>query len=265
MSDARSLERRIRDVLDRLPSDRHTDRADERMDRRRFLLAGGGAISAALLAACNSYGPRDAQGILRFAERRNESIERALFRSTSRDHPSERARVAGSAFPVYYIADTLPKWDDKVRGEWMLEVTGLVAQPLRLSLADLMRLPRTTQRVDHFCVEGWNAVASWTGVRLRDLAAVVRPSAGARYVDFQSFDDGYHESWDIESAMHPQTLIAYGLDGAMLGAAHGAPARVHSPVKLGYKNTKYLTTIVFMPTRNGGYWSDQGYEWYGGV
>jgi DMSO/TMAO reductase YedYZ molybdopterin-dependent catalytic subunit len=65
--------------------------------------------------------------------------------------------------------------------------------------------------------------------------------------------------------MHPQTVVAYGLDGQMLGPAHGAPARVYSPVKLGYKNTKYLTKIVFMPVANGGYWSSQGYEWYGGV
>jgi DMSO/TMAO reductase YedYZ molybdopterin-dependent catalytic subunit len=84
-------------------------------------------------------------------------------------------------------------------------------------------------------------------------------------VDFQSFDDDYHESWDIESATHPQTLVVYAKDGAALSPAYGAPARVHSPVKLGYKNTKYLTAIVFLPERNGGYWSDRGYEWYGGV
>ena len=67
------------------------------------------------------------------------------------------------------------------------------------------------------------------------------------------------------SALHPQTLIVYGQDGAPLGPAFGAPARVYSPVKLGYKNTKYLTRILFLPEKNGGYWSDQGYEWYGGV
>jgi DMSO/TMAO reductase YedYZ molybdopterin-dependent catalytic subunit len=87
----------------------------------------------------------------------------------------------------------------------------------------------------------------------------------AEYVDFQSFDSGYHESWDLESALHPQTLVAYGLDGGTLGPAHGAPARLHSPVKLGYKNVKYLTRVAFLPKRNGGYWSDQGYEWYGGT
>jgi DMSO/TMAO reductase YedYZ molybdopterin-dependent catalytic subunit len=264
VTDARSIDRRIREVLDRLPEQGPAGDGDDRMDRRRFLLAGG-TLSAALLAACNSYGPRSAHGILRFAERRNESLERDLFRESSRDRPRHRARDARGAFPVYYISDTLPMWDEKTRGPWALEVTGLVEKPLQLSLDDLMRLPRFTQRVDHFCVEGWDAVASWTGVRLRDLAAIVRASPAAKYVDFQSFDDGYHESWDIESALHPQTLIAYGMDGAMLGAAHGAPARVHSPIKLGYKNTKYLTRIAFMPTRNGGYWSDQGYEWYGGT
>ncbi len=265
MSDARELERRIRDVLDREPERGVSSSPSDRIDRRRFLLLGGGAVSAALLAACNSYGPRDAQGILRFAERSNERLERRLFREGSRDRPRARWREAGSALPVYYISDAIPMWDETTQGPWALEVGGLVGHPLRLTLDDLMRLPRTTQRVDHYCVEGWTAVASWTGVRLRDLAAIARASPAAQYVDFQSFDKDYHESWDIESATHPQTLIAYGLDGHMLGAAHGAPARVHSPVKLGYKNTKYLTRIVFMPTRNGGYWSDQGYEWYGGV
>ena len=75
----------------------------------------------------------------------------------------------------------------------------------------------------------------------------------------------YHESWDVESALHPQTLVAYGKDGHLLPPAYGAPARLHSPVKLGYKNTKYLTRLVFRRERNGGYWSDQGYEWYGGT
>jgi DMSO/TMAO reductase YedYZ molybdopterin-dependent catalytic subunit len=148
---------------------------------------------------------------------------------------------------------------------WTLEVSGLVTRPLRLTLEDLAALPRTTQRVNHYCVEGWNAIAEWTGVRVAELARLVGVQPEAKYVDFASFDSGYHESWDLESATHPQTLIAYGMDGAMLGAGHGAPARLHSPVKLGYKNTKYLTKVTFGAERTGGYWSDRGYEWYGGV
>jgi DMSO/TMAO reductase YedYZ molybdopterin-dependent catalytic subunit len=108
-------------------------------------------------------------------------------------------------------------------------------------------------------------VAVRTGVLLGELARRADVSPDARYVDFDSFDDGYHESWDIESALHAQTLVVYGQDGRPLDPAYGAPARIYSPVKLGYKNTKYLTRIMFLAERNGGYWSDQGYEWYGGV
>jgi DMSO/TMAO reductase YedYZ molybdopterin-dependent catalytic subunit len=100
---------------------------------------------------------------------------------------------------------------------------------------------------------------------VRDLARLVGAQPAARYVDFQSFDEDYHESWDLESATHPQTLVAYARDGRYLSPAYGAPARLHSPVKLGYKNTKYLTRVVFMAGRNGGYWSDRGYEWYAGT
>lgn len=234
------------------------------IDRRNFLLLSGASVTAALLG-CNSEGPRSARPLLALAKRKNEGVERALFRHRSVDRPPRGAELAGEAFPKYFISDRVPMWDPAVRGPWMLEVNGLVARPLRLSLDDLMRLPRITQRVNHYCVEGWNAIAEWTGVRVSELArlAGARPEAG--YVDFASFDSGYHESWDLESAMHAQTLIAYGMDGAMLGAGHGAPARLHSPVKLGYKNTKYLTRVTFAATRNGGYWSDRGYEWYGGV
>jgi DMSO/TMAO reductase YedYZ molybdopterin-dependent catalytic subunit len=108
-------------------------------------------------------------------------------------------------------------------------------------------------------------VAVWRGVRVSELARLAGLNPDAGFVDFQSFDDGYHESWDLASAMHPQTLVAYAMDDRMLGPDHGAPARVHSPVKLGYKNTKYLTKVVFLPAPNGGYWSDEGYEWFGGT
>jgi DMSO/TMAO reductase YedYZ molybdopterin-dependent catalytic subunit len=235
------------------------------MDRRRFLSAGGFSLTAAFLAACNVDRSPRAQRLLDLAEHRNEGVERSLFRHASMNHAKDGAKIAGSAFPSYFISNTVPVWDERVRGPWALEVSGLVQNPRRFSLEDLRKLPFRSQRVDHFCVEGWNAVAVWQGARLSDIARVVGVKPDAHYVDFQSFDDDYHESWDMDSAMHPQTLVAYAMDGHLLGMAHGAPARVHSPVKLGYKNTKYLTRIVFLPKRNGGYWSDQGYEWYGGV
>ena len=235
------------------------------IDRRRFLIASGGAMGALFLAACDSMGPRSAKPVLMFTERQNERLERAIFRHTTMNVPRSGVPPTGNAFPSYFISERVPTWDAGTRGPWHLEIGGLVRNPVRLTLADLAALPRTGYKLDHFCVEGWTAVATRTGVRVADLARLVGAFPQAKYVDFASFDDDYHESWDIESAMHPQTLIVYAQDGHYLNAAWGAPARLYSPVKLGYKNTKYLTRITFLAERNGGYWSDRGYEWYAGT
>jgi len=234
------------------------------LDRRRFLQISGASISAALLDACNAN-PESATRLLRYAERKNEGVERVLLRHTSMDVARMSATDAGNAFPTYFVSQQLPIWDSATMGTWTLQIDGAVRKPARLTLEQLAALPRYTQRVNHYCVEGWTAVAKWTGARMSDVAKLVQPTADAQYVDFASFDNDYHESWDMESAMHPQTLVAYAMDGRWLGANHGAPARVHSPIKLGYKNTKYLVRITFMPERNGGYWSDRGYEWFGGT
>ncbi|HLE56427.1 MAG TPA: molybdopterin-dependent oxidoreductase, partial [Rhodothermia bacterium] len=234
-----------RSTLRRLHQRRRSEAVS--LDRRRFVELTGSVAWSALLAACGSRGPKGAEKILRYAERKNEAVERALFRHTAMDAPIAGSRLAGEALPSYFVSKTVPIWNEAQRGRWTLEVSGLVNRPIKLTLDDLQRLPRTTERVNHYCVEGWTAVEEWTGCRMRDLARLVGVQHGAKYVDFQSFDSGYHESWDIESALHVQTVVAYGLDGRMLGPAHGAPARLYSPVKLGYKNTKYLTRIVFMP------------------
>lgn len=235
------------------------------MDRRRFIEIGAASVSATLLAACDSRGPDAARPLLHHAERKNEALERGLLRHSSMDRASRGVTLAGDAFPTYFVSPQMPIWDSAVRGAWTLQVDGAVRNPVRLTLEQLAALPRRSQTVNNYCVEGWVAAAEWTGVRVSDLAKVVRPTADAQYIDFASFDSGYHESWDMESAMHPQTLIAYAMDGRWLGAGHGAPARLHSPIKLGYKSTKYLVRITFLPERNGGYWSDKGYEWFAGT
>jgi DMSO/TMAO reductase YedYZ molybdopterin-dependent catalytic subunit len=240
------------------------DNTTSKVGRRSFIHLAGAAVTSALLG-CDGRGPRDAQKLLRWAERKNEGVERGLFRGSAIDEAPDDAKLAGAAFPIYYISRRMPVWDEGVRGPWALEVSGLVRHPLRLSVQDLLNLKQTRQRVNHYCVEGWTAVADWWGVRVSELARLAGALPGAEYVDFQSFDAGYHESWDIESALHRQTLIAYAMDGRLLTPSHGAPARLHSPIKLGYKSTKYLTRVVFMAERNGGYWSDQGYEWYAGT
>jgi len=239
------------------------------LDRRAFLEAGAttavGALATAALGGCNSRGPESASGLLAASTRWNERVERVLFRHDAMNVAPAGAQAAGARFPSYFVSDEVPIWDEAEQGPWHLEIGGMVRRPVRLTLGELKDLPRTELRLEHVCVEGWSAVAVRTGVRLSELARRADVSPDARFVDFESFDDDYHESWDIESALHAQTLIVYGQDGRLLDPAFGAPARVYSPVKLGYKCTKYLTRIMFLPAANGGYWSDQGYEWYGGV
>src|SRR5262245_44100992 len=192
----------------------------------------------------------------------NELVDRFAF-GPDRLAPelAPGAETPASAFPSYFISPQIPI----APADWGLKIGGMVAHPATLSLEHLQRMPRTDVRVRHHCVEGWSAVASWHGVRLRDLAEAVGADPRAPYVEFKSFDSGYWSSWDRGSALHRQTILAYGMNGEPLGPEHGAPVRVYSAVKLGYKMVKYLTEVNFLPDRSGGYWENEGYEWFGGV
>ena len=140
-----------------------------------------------------------------------------------------------------------------------------MSKPLRLSQAQIEALPRLSYTVKHHCVEGWTAIATWTGVPLSTVAQLVHPTAAARYIRFDSFDQDYSNGWDLASAMHPQTILAYAYNDRPLMMNHGAPLRLYSPIKLGYKLTKYLIKVTFTAERPGGYWEDQGYPWFGGL
>jgi DMSO/TMAO reductase YedYZ molybdopterin-dependent catalytic subunit len=230
--------------------------------RRRFLATGVRATALLGLGglACDSDRPH--AGFLGLMERVNERFQRATF-DPSRLAPEllPEDESPPDAFPAYRISKRIPL----APAGWALAVGGLVARPLTLSLADLRRLPQTRTRVRHHCVEGWSAVASWDGVRVSELARLAGVDPRARYVEFRSFDSGYWSSWDLASALHPQTILALAMNGTPLGPEHGAPVRLYSAVKLGYKMVKYLTAVSFLPVRTGGYWEDQGYEWFAGV
>lgn len=226
------------------------------ISRRKLLL---GVAAATLLAGCDS---RAASTFLTIMGDWNDRVSALLFSPTRLvSQPPTSALTPEASFPNYFISDTMPFPPEN----WTLKVGGLVARPSVLSLQQLKRMPSTATRIRHHCVEGWSAVAQWQGVPLREIARMVGVSREARYVEFRSFDAGYFSSWDIESALHPQTILAYGMNGHPLYPDHGAPLRLYSPVKLGYKMVKYLTEVNFLPVRTGGYWEDQGYDWYGGV
>jgi len=230
--------------------------------RRSFLTGGLRGAGLVTLGALGCDGSRPHAGFLGLMERVNERFQRALFDPTrlAPELPEEDETELDD-FPAYKISPAFPV----ASASWALAVKGLVARPLTLSLEELRGMPRTLTRVRHHCVEGWSAVAAWEGVRLSEIARAAGVDPRARYVEFRSFDAGYWSSWDLESALHPQTVLAYGMNGAPLAAEHGAPLRLYGAVKLGYKMVKYLTEVTFLPVRTGGYWEDRGYEWFAGV
>ena len=228
-----------------------------RLITRRSFIAG--AAAASMLAGCDAH---PIKGFLGAMKDWNQKFEGFVF-SPNRLAPELPATdtTPESAFPSYFISDTIPI----APADWTLSVGGLVDRPLTLTLAQLQQMTRTDLRVRHHCVEGWSAVAAWHGVRLSEIARLAGLKPGVKFVEFNSFDNEYFSSWDLGSAMHPQTILAYGMNGHLLGANHGAPLRLYSAIKLGYKMCKYLDEINFLPNQTGGYWEDQGYDWFGGV
>jgi DMSO/TMAO reductase YedYZ molybdopterin-dependent catalytic subunit len=224
---------------------------------RRELILGGAAAS--LLAGCDNHA---SALFLKAMERWNDRFQAALF-SPRRLAPElpPGSETPLDDFPIYFISDDLPV----APANWTLKIGGLVARPQVVTLDQLRKMPPTAMRIQHHCVEGWSAVASWQGVRVSEIAKLAGADTRVRYVEFRSFDSGYWSSWDLPSAFHPQTILAYKMDGQPLLPSHGAPLRLYSAVKLGYKMVKYLTEVNFLPTRTGGYWEDQGYEWFAGV
>jgi DMSO/TMAO reductase YedYZ molybdopterin-dependent catalytic subunit len=230
---------------------------------RRHLLARAAAAGGALALGglgCDSSHP--SEGLLGRMGWLSDRLQQALF-DPSRLAPELPAseQTPPGLFPAYKLGDDYPA----APAGWTLRVGGLVTRPVTLSPAELQRLPSTQLRVRHHCVEGWSGVAAWQGVRLSEVARLVGADPRARFVEFRSFEEGYYSCWDLKSALHPQTILAYGMNGAPLPREYGAPLRLYAAVKLGYKMVKYLSEISFQPERTGGYWEDQGYEWFAGV
>lgn len=233
------------------------------IDRRSFfrLMAGGG--TASLAAACGWDGGNVVRPLLLDMSRLNDWVGEKILYSGNRLAPQYDTSRRTARLPSYFISRVTPMLKDPAA--WRLRVDGLVRRPQEFSLDDLRAMPRTTYTVKHHCVEGWTAIATWHGVPVSAVAERCEMLPQARYVRFDSFDSGYNNGWDLASAMHPQTILAYGMNDNPLSPAHGAPLRLYAPTKLGYKLTKYLVSMTFTAERPGGYWEDQGYPWFAGV
>lgn len=143
---------------------------------------------------------------------------------------------------------------------------GLVSRPGEYTLEQIAALPKVVQNVRHICIEGWDVIGSFGGARMADLLRLAGADESARFVEVGCLDD-YYSSFDMASCLHPQTLACYEMYGRPLDAGHGAPLRVHMPIKLGYKSSKHVYSLrvsnVLPPEK--GFWEDQGYSWYGGL
>ena len=170
-------------------------------------------------------------------------------------------------------------YTDLVRSQfrnYRMVVDGAVERRHAFTLAELQAMNQKTQITRHDCVEGWSAIGKWSGVPLRDLLATVRPRSDARFVVFHCMDvddqnTPYYESLDLHQASHLQTMLALRLNDALLDPDHGAPVRLRVPTQLGYKSAKWIGRIELVGSYaninsgSGGYWEDQGYEWYAGI
>jgi DMSO/TMAO reductase YedYZ molybdopterin-dependent catalytic subunit len=251
------------------------------LTRRAALVAVGGLV----LAGCDKISQSDTvQKVLSSAEQLNLGGQRLVLTSTQ---PLAREYPASQISRVFKANGTVqPDSDDYRRlaltefTDWRLKIDGLVRKPATYSLDEIRAMPSRTQITRHDCVEGWSAIGQWTGVPLSHLLQQSELMPNARYVVFRCADDLlnsrdgsglYYESIDMVDAFHPQTIMAYAMNGHSLPVPYGAPLRLRVERQLGYKMAKYVMRIQVVEDFSkigigkGGFWEDRGYEWYAGI
>jgi DMSO/TMAO reductase YedYZ molybdopterin-dependent catalytic subunit len=251
---------------------------------RRALIAGGSVAAATLTSACDPVPDmRSLRRVLDFGEFLSLHAQRLLLagqplaREYAEAEISEEFPVNGTERPggPAYFRHVMSNF-----GNFRLTVGGLVKTPLSLTLDEIKAMPSRTQITLHSCDEGWSAIGKWTGVPLSTLLQTAELMPDARYIVFHCMDEMvrtadnsgfYYESIDLFDALHPQTILAYGMNGKALPVAHGAPLRLRVERQVGYKSAKYLNRIEAVDRLNhiaggrGGFWEDRGYQWYAGL
>jgi DMSO/TMAO reductase YedYZ molybdopterin-dependent catalytic subunit len=263
------------------------------LGRRRFLSRTVSGIAVLSLGGCDQLSTKPwFANLLDSAEKVTQYVQRAITgRSALAPEYSESElspdfKSNGTQDPSDAAYQALAK---NGFADWRLEIGGLVERPTRFSLAELRAFPSRTQITRHDCVEGWSCIGKWKGVPLSIVLNSVRPLPSARYVMFYcadpmeqtmadpmeqtlvGLDSRYYESIDLAGAYHPQTILAYEMNDHVLPIPYGAPIRLRDERQLGYKMAKYIMRIELVESfatirgGRGGYWEDQGYEWYAGI
>ena len=229
---------------------------------RRLVLRHGLTMGGlALLTGCSATSSDEAERLLMKVSRFNDKVQAWLF-DPNRMAPTYPESMITRPFPfnAYYEEFEAPVIDGK---GFFLQVSGLVRKRDIWSLEQLNALPQEEQITRHICVEGWSAIGRWGGVRFSNFLERIGADTTARYVGFRCADD-YFTSIDMPTALHRQTLLALTYDGQTLPRKYGFPMKLRIPTKLGYKNPKHIVEIFVTNEYPGGYWEDQGYNWFGG-
>jgi DMSO/TMAO reductase YedYZ molybdopterin-dependent catalytic subunit len=254
------------------------------LSRRGLLARFGAAASALAVSGCDRAGATPwFRRILETGEDINLAVQRfflspsSMAREFSESDISPKFRANGSTDPddAVYRSHAANGFTN-----WKLQVGGLVETPMEFSLADLRGMPAREQITRHDCVEGWSCIGKWRGVQLARILEMVRLKPATRYILFSCADElektldgsGYfYETHGLEDAFHPQTILAYELNGAALPIAYGAPLRLRTERTLGYKMAKYVMRIdaidsfAAIGAGKGSFWADRGYDWYAGI
>ena len=224
---------------------------------RRSLTLGG----LSMLTGCTLVDEASIDTALMRISRMNDKVQGWLF-DPNRLAPTYPDSMITRPFPfnAYYSESEVRQIEES---SYRLEVTGLVADKRKWALPELRAMPQVDQVTRHICVEGWSAIGKWGGVPFASFLRRVGADLTAKYVGFKCADD-YFTSIDMPTALHPQTVLALTYDGQPLPPKYGFPMKLRMPTKLGYKNPKHIQAIFVTNTYPGGYWEDQGYNWFGG-
>jgi DMSO/TMAO reductase YedYZ molybdopterin-dependent catalytic subunit len=231
------------------------------LQRRVFMKRGLSLGALTLLSGCDVTNHDSVQKVLNAMSRWNDGVQACLF-DPNRLAPEfpESAITRPFPFNAYYGVEEVRRVD---AGTWRLEVGGLVREKKPWTLTQLYALPQTSQVTRHICVEGWSAIGKWSGVRFSDFLQRIGADTTAKYVGFRCADD-YSTSIDMATALHPQTQLTLRFADQVLPAEYGFPMKLRMPTKLGFKNPKHVTALFVTNDYPGGYWEDQGYNWYSG-
>ncbi len=215
-----------------------------------------------LLVGCDYDGGSGSTSFLRLFQRFNDWVQAKVFDSAKLSPEyADNELTPESGFRVNdYDTDT----PDIDLASWTLSVDGLVSKPGEYTLQQIKDLPKRVMNTRHCCVEGWSMIPRWGGAVLKDFLDLAGADMNAKFVSVECGDD-YYTSFDMPSILHPQTLLCYEAYDKPISLEHGAPVRIVMPTKLGYKSAKWITKLTVTNDKPGGYWEDQGYDWFAGL